>query len=226
MLARDRASEARLRGVSGTLCFFVSCQCQPLPLPLLCNPLRCAIDGCRGRIKGTVLASTDTVSCLREFMQRSSDPEQYAPEYIPQIAASVQPLIFAKTKNGLRCRCSVDHISNIVKKAISAASIPTMKPRHLQGASTSKIVALSPEAMAVAMGLGRWTTLTLHSSEARNEKNFEWEQQRRTSSNSRSLYGMHCAQQENDETGQGTTYCLGLFLPHWEIFLSEQNLLE
>jgi hypothetical protein len=91
-------------------------------------------------------------------MQRSSDREQYAPEYIAQIAAFVQPLIFAKTKDGLRRKCSVDHISNIAKKAISAASIPTMKPRHLRGASTSKIVLLSPKAMTVAMGLGRWTT--------------------------------------------------------------------
>ena len=109
-------------------------------------------------IKGTVPASTDTVACLREFMQRSSNPEQFAPEYIAQLAASVQPLIFAKTKNGVRLKCSVDHISNIAKKAISAAHISTMKPRHLRGASTSKIVLLSPEATKVAMGLGRWTT--------------------------------------------------------------------
>jgi len=109
-------------------------------------------------IRGTVPASTDTVSCLREFMQRTADPEQFAPEYIPQIATSVQPLIFAKTKAGLRIKCSVDHISNIAKKAIAAANITTMKPRHLRGASTSKIVLLSPDATAVAMGLGRWTT--------------------------------------------------------------------
>jgi integrase len=109
-------------------------------------------------IRGTVPASTDTVTCLREFMQRSADPDQFAPEYIPQIATSVQPLIFAKTKAGLRIKCSVDHISNIAKKAISAANITTMKPRHLRGASTSKIVLLSPDATAVAMGLGRWTT--------------------------------------------------------------------
>jgi integrase len=109
-------------------------------------------------IRGTVPASTDTVSCLREFMQRSSDPEQFTPVYIAQIATAVQPLIFAKTKAGLRTKCSVDHISNIAKKAIAAAGIPTMKPRHIRGASTSKIVLLSPEATAVAMGLGRWTT--------------------------------------------------------------------
>ncbi len=109
-------------------------------------------------IKGTVPASTNTVACLREFMQRSSNPEQYAPEYIAQIAASVQPLIFAKTKNGVRLKCSVDHISNIAKKARSAAHISTMKPRHLRGASTSKIVLILPEATKVAMGLGRWTT--------------------------------------------------------------------
>jgi hypothetical protein len=109
-------------------------------------------------IKGTEPSSTDTVACLREFLQRSSNPEEYAPEYITQIAASVQPLIFARTKEGLRQKCSVDHISNIVKKAVSQAGIITMKPRHLRGASTSKIVLLSPAATPVAMGLGRWTT--------------------------------------------------------------------
>ncbi len=95
---------------------------------------------------------------MREFLQRSSNPEEYAPEYITQIAASVQPLIFARTKEGLRQKCSVDHIFNIVKKAISQAGIITMKPRHLRGASTSKIVLLSLAATPVAMGLGRWTT--------------------------------------------------------------------
>jgi hypothetical protein len=109
-------------------------------------------------IRGTVPTSTDTVACLREFMQRSADPEQFAPEYIPQLATSAQPLIFAKTKAGVRLKCSVDHISNIAKKAIAAANITTMKPRHLRGASTSKIVLLSPDATVVAMGLGRWTT--------------------------------------------------------------------
>ena len=109
-------------------------------------------------VRGTTPASTDTVSCLRDFLQRSSDPEQYAMEYITQLASSVQPLIFAKTKDGLRQKCSVDHISVILKKAISQAHIDTMKPRHLRGASTSKIVLLSPDALSVAMGLGRWTT--------------------------------------------------------------------
>ena len=109
-------------------------------------------------VRGTTPASTDTVSCLRDFLQRSSDPEQYAMEYITQLASSVQPLIFAKTKDGLRQKCSVDHISVILNKAISQANIDTMKPRHLRGASTSKIVLLSPDALSVAMGLGRWTT--------------------------------------------------------------------
>ena len=109
-------------------------------------------------IKITTPESTDTVACLRDFMRRSADPEQFTPEYIPQIAASVQPLIFARTKDGLRQKCSVDHISNIIKTAISQAGISTMKPRHIRGASTSKIVLLSPAATQVAMGLGRWIT--------------------------------------------------------------------
>jgi hypothetical protein len=109
-------------------------------------------------IKGTAPASTDTVACLREFLQRSADPEQYAAVYLAQLGDSVQPLIYAKTVGGVRQRCSVDHVSNIIKKAISQASIATMKPRHIRGASTSKIVHLSPNAMSVAMGLGRWTS--------------------------------------------------------------------
>jgi hypothetical protein len=107
-------------------------------------------------VRGTTPASTDFLQ--RDFLQRSSDPEQYAMEYITQLASSVQPLIFARTKDGLRQKCSVDHISVILKKAVSRAKIDTMKPRHLRGASTSKIVLLSPDALSVAMGLGRWTT--------------------------------------------------------------------
>lgn len=109
-------------------------------------------------VRGTELASTDTVACLREFLQRSADPQQFATVYLAQLADSVQPLVFAKTVGGVRQKCSVDHISNIIKKAISRALIRTMKPRHLRGASTSKIVLLSPEAMSVTMGLGRWTS--------------------------------------------------------------------
>ena len=110
-------------------------------------------------IRGTALSSTDTVKCLRDFMLRSADPEQFAAVYLTQLAASVQPLVYAKTVAGVRQKCSVDHISNIIKTAISRAHISTMKPWHLRGASsTSKIVLLSPSAMSVAMGLGRWTS--------------------------------------------------------------------
>jgi hypothetical protein len=109
-------------------------------------------------VRGTTPASTDTVACLRDFLARSSDPDLYAAEYIPQLASSAQPLIYARLQNGLRQKCSVDHISVIIKAAISKAKLESMKPRHLRGASTSKIVALSPNALEIAMGLGRWTT--------------------------------------------------------------------
>ena len=109
-------------------------------------------------VKGTSPRSTDTVSCLRDFLARTSDPVQFASEYIPQLAASTQPLIFAKLLDGVYQKCSVDHISVIIKQAIARAQMEPMKPRHLRGASTSKIVLLSPDAMSVAMGLGRWTT--------------------------------------------------------------------
>ena len=109
-------------------------------------------------IRGTTPQSTDTVACLRDFLGRSSDPDRFASEFIPQLAASVQPLIFARQVDGVFQKCSVDHISVIVKKAIAQAQMAPMKPRHLRGASTLKIVLLSPDAMSVAMGLGRWTT--------------------------------------------------------------------
>ena len=109
-------------------------------------------------VRGTALASTDTAKCLRDFMVRSADPDQFAAVYLAQLAESVQPLFYARTVAGVRQQCSVDHISNMIKRAILQAQISTMKPRHLRGASTSKIVLLSPDATSVAMGLGRWTT--------------------------------------------------------------------
>ncbi len=103
-------------------------------------------------IRGTALTSTDTVACLRElFLLRSADPDQFAAVYL---AHSVQPLIYAETVEGVRQKCSVDHISNIIKNAISQAQVSPVKPRHLRGASTSKIGLT----MSVAMGLGRWTS--------------------------------------------------------------------
>jgi hypothetical protein len=62
-------------------------------------------------------------------------------------------LIFAKIVDGLHQKCSVNHISAILKQAIAWAGIEAMKPRHLRGASTSKIFLLFPEAISVAMGL-------------------------------------------------------------------------
>ncbi len=109
-------------------------------------------------VRETTPASIDTVACLREFLTKSSNPDLYATEYISQLASSAQPLIYARLQNGLRQKCSVNHISVIIKGAIANAKIESMKPRHLRGASTSKIVALFPDALAIAMGLGRWTT--------------------------------------------------------------------
>jgi hypothetical protein len=83
-------------------------------------------------IRGTIPLSTDTVSCLRDFLARTTDPDLYASEFIPQITASVQPLVFARLQGGLRQKCSVDHISVIVKGAIARAKMDSMKPRHLR----------------------------------------------------------------------------------------------
>jgi hypothetical protein len=81
-------------------------------------------------IKGTTPPSTDTVACLREFLARSTDPELFASDYIAQLGSSAQPLIFARSKDGRRQRCSVDHISVIIKRALASAKISTMKPRQ------------------------------------------------------------------------------------------------
>jgi hypothetical protein len=65
-------------------------------------------------------------------------------------------MIFAKSKDGIRRqKYSFDHIFVIIKKAMAGAKISTMKPRHLGGALTSKIVLSSPVAISIAMGLGR-----------------------------------------------------------------------
>ncbi len=111
-------------------------------------------------IKGTAPPSADTITGSREFLRRSADPEPYAVVYLAQLAGSVQPRRYAKATEGVRQKCSVNHTSNIVKKAISQANIGTFRPRHSRGTSTSKRARLSPDAMSVAMGLGRWTSPT------------------------------------------------------------------
>ena len=53
---------------------------------------------------------------------------------------------------------SVDHISNIVRRAIHDKQMGTIMTAHIRGASVSKIVQLAPSLIDQALALGRWTT--------------------------------------------------------------------
>jgi hypothetical protein len=110
------------------------------------------------RIHGTVPRITDTVDTMRTFLQRTSNPELYATVYIPELQISAQPLIYARMDHGKLQHSSVDHISNIVRRAINDRQMGTMMTAHIRGASVSKIVQLAPSLTDQALALGRWTT--------------------------------------------------------------------
>jgi hypothetical protein len=110
------------------------------------------------RIHGTVPRITDTVDTMRTFLQRTSNPELYATVYIPELQISAQPLIYARMDHGKLQQSSVDHISNIVRRAINDRQMGTMMTAHIRGASVSKIVQLVPSLTDQALALGRWTT--------------------------------------------------------------------
>jgi hypothetical protein len=110
------------------------------------------------KIHGTVPRSTDTVETMRAFLQRTSDPELYATVHIPELQLHSQPLIYARFEHGKLQHSSVDHISNIVKRAIKDKQMGNMMTAHVRGASVSKIVQLVPDLTEQALALGRWTT--------------------------------------------------------------------
>jgi hypothetical protein len=101
---------------------------------------------------------TDTVDTMRTFLQRTSDPELYATVHIPELQISAQPLIYARLEHGKLQHSSVDHISNIVRRAIQDKQMGTMMTAHIRGALLSKIVQLEPSLIDQALALGRWTT--------------------------------------------------------------------
>jgi hypothetical protein len=68
-----------------------------------------------------------------------------------------QPLIYARLEHGKLQHSSVDHISNIVKRA-KDRHMGNMMTAHVRGASVSKIVQLVPDLTEQALALGRWTT--------------------------------------------------------------------
>ena len=110
------------------------------------------------KIHGTVPKCTDTVETMKVFLRRTSDPELYATVFIPELQISSQPLVYARWQHGKLQQASVDHISNIVKRAISEKKMGRMMTAHIRGASVSKIVQLVPDLTDQALALGRWTT--------------------------------------------------------------------
>jgi hypothetical protein len=110
------------------------------------------------KIHGTVPKCTDTVETMTNFLQRTSDPDLYATVFIPELQISSQPLVYARWQHGRLQQASVDHISNIVKRAIRDKKMGRMMTAHIRGASVSKIVQLVPELTEQALALGRWTT--------------------------------------------------------------------
>ena len=110
------------------------------------------------KIHGTVPKCTDTVETMKAFLRRTSDPELYATVLIPELQISSQPLIYARWQHGKLQQASVDHISNIVKRAIKDKKMGRMMTAHIRGASVSKIVQLVPDLTEQALALGRWTT--------------------------------------------------------------------
>ena len=109
-------------------------------------------------VHGTVPRCTDTVETMKTFLRRTSDPTLYATVNIPELQLASQPLVYARLERGMLQRASVDHISNIVKRAIKDRQMGNMMTAHIRGASVSKIVQLVPELTDQALALGRWTT--------------------------------------------------------------------
>ena len=108
-------------------------------------------------VRGTTPPETNTVEVMRDFLARSSDDSLFALTYIEQLQDSYQPLIYARFSEGMFQKSSVDHISNVMQSALDRCEMGQMMSCHMRGASTSKIVQLVPEALQLALDLGRWT---------------------------------------------------------------------
>ena len=105
----------------------------------------------------TTPVEISTPECLRSCLDDSSGAE-FAVTHVPELNIQAQSLVFARKRNGLLQPASVDHISNIVKGALTRAGMAPMTTRSVRGASPSKIVQLFPDLLPEALGLGRWTT--------------------------------------------------------------------
>jgi hypothetical protein len=95
---------------------------------------------------------------MKAFLRRTTNPELYATVFIPELQIASQPLVYARWQHGRVQPTSVDHISNIVKRAIRDNKMGRMMTAHIRGASVSKIGQLVPDLTNQALALGRWTT--------------------------------------------------------------------
>ena len=113
------------------------------------------------RVSGTKPHTINTVAVMKAFLRRSTDSEEFGLHDMPQLEGSFQPLFYAKRVKGKLQKASVDHCSNVIQAGIDRCDMGSMKTCHVRGASASKIVQLVPEALPLALGLGRWTTKTM-----------------------------------------------------------------
>jgi hypothetical protein len=113
------------------------------------------------KVSATKPETLNTVAVMKEFLQQSSDPSLFKKVHIHQLEGEFQPLLYARFLHGKFLKASVDHCSNVVQAGIDRCEMGAMKTCHVRGASTSKIVQLVPEALPLAMGLGRWTEKTM-----------------------------------------------------------------
>jgi hypothetical protein len=113
------------------------------------------------RVSGTKPHTINTVAVMKAFLERSTDSEEFGLHSIPQLEGSFQPLFYARRVKGKFQKASVDHCSNVIQAGIDRCEMGSMKTCHIRGASTSKIVQLVPEALPLALGLGRWTKKTM-----------------------------------------------------------------
>jgi hypothetical protein len=113
------------------------------------------------RVSGTRPHTINTVAVMKAFLRRSTDPEEFGLHYMPQLEGPFQPLFYERRVKGKLQKASVDHCSNVIQAGVKRCDMGSMKTYHVRGASASKIVQLAPDALPLALGLGRWATKTM-----------------------------------------------------------------
>ena len=107
-------------------------------------------------VRSTTPVEISTPECLRDFINESSS-EEFMTTHISELDADTQPLLYGKLTAGKYQPASVDHISNVAKRALLWAGMHSMTARSIRGASPSKIVQIYPDLLPQALELGRWT---------------------------------------------------------------------